>query len=395
MAEYYMDLARAAETGDHPVAWVSSVGPAELLVAMGFKVFYPENHAAMLAAKRQSGRYLRRAEAIGYAPDICSYLRSDIGACLAGHTALSDIESTIDRLPRPSVLVYSTNQCRDIKEWFLWHADHFEAPCIGIESPTNLDEVSMAHIDVIASQLTDLIPHLEIAGRVRFDIDRLRETVALSKQCSTLWGEILHLGVARPSPLSFREAVALMGPAVVMRGTDAAVALYKEVKEEIQARVTARTGAQKNERFRVYFEGMPIWGRLTELDRRFRAVGMGQPASTYCSSWVFDALTPDAPFESMARAYTELFIVRSDRAKMRYLKDAVSTFGIDGILFHEAKTCPANSNTRYGLPERLGTELGLPSIIIYSDHVDTDLFDQERVTTQIEAFAEQMEAQLS
>ncbi|MCK7504767.1 MAG: hypothetical protein MZV70_12235 [Desulfobacterales bacterium] len=38
-------------------------------------------------------------------------------------------------------------------------------------------------------------------------------------------------------------------------------------------------------------------------------------ASTYCNSWIFSALDPEDPFNSMARAYTELFIVRSDEAK--------------------------------------------------------------------------------
>ena len=42
-------------------------------------------------------------------------------------------------------------------------------------------------------------------------------------------------------------------------------------------------------------------------------------ASTYCNSWIFDAFDPKEPFESMARAYTELFIVRDESFKEWYM----------------------------------------------------------------------------
>ena len=50
MADYFYDLNEAATTGSRKVAWCTSVGPAELLRALGFNVYFPENHAAMLGA---------------------------------------------------------------------------------------------------------------------------------------------------------------------------------------------------------------------------------------------------------------------------------------------------------------------------------------------------------
>ena len=69
-------------------AWCTSVGPAELLRALGFDVYFPENHGAMLGAARMATDLIPLANARGFSPDICSYLTSDIGSYLKGETPL-------------------------------------------------------------------------------------------------------------------------------------------------------------------------------------------------------------------------------------------------------------------------------------------------------------------
>jgi benzoyl-CoA reductase/2-hydroxyglutaryl-CoA dehydratase subunit BcrC/BadD/HgdB len=93
----------------------------------------------------------------------------------------------------------------------------------------------------------------------------------------------------------------------------------------------------------------------------------------------------------MAKAYTELFIVKSDEAKEKYMKKMIDIFKIDGIVFHDAKTCPNNSNNRYGMPQRLTKDTGIPSITINGDLNDLRLISDEQTKTNIEAFIEQLE----
>ena len=54
MADHFLELDNAARTGSPKVAWCSSVGPAELLRALGYLVYFPENHAALLGATRMA-----------------------------------------------------------------------------------------------------------------------------------------------------------------------------------------------------------------------------------------------------------------------------------------------------------------------------------------------------
>jgi benzoyl-CoA reductase/2-hydroxyglutaryl-CoA dehydratase subunit BcrC/BadD/HgdB len=95
---------------------------------------------------------------------------------------------------------------------------------------------------------------------------------------------------------------------------------------------------------------------------------------------------------SMARAYTEIFIVRDENFKEKYIEKIVNKYKLDGILFHDAKTCPANSNNRYGMPERLEKKLNIPALTINGDLNDMRCYSEEQAKTNIEAFIEQLEA---
>jgi benzoyl-CoA reductase/2-hydroxyglutaryl-CoA dehydratase subunit BcrC/BadD/HgdB len=93
----------------------------------------------------------------------------------------------------------------------------------------------------------------------------------------------------------------------------------------------------------------------------------------------------------MAKAYTELFIVRSDEYKEKYIQDKLDFFSCDGIIYHDAKTCPNNTNCRYGMPQRLEKSTGIPSLIINGDLNDLRMLSDEQTKTNVEAFIEQLE----
>jgi benzoyl-CoA reductase/2-hydroxyglutaryl-CoA dehydratase subunit BcrC/BadD/HgdB len=388
MAGYYRALGGAAERKAQPVAWCTSVGPAELLRALGFAVFFPENHAAMLGAARSANRYMPLAHAQGYSQDICSYLTSDIGAYLAGETPLAafGLHST----PRADVLVFNTNQCRDVRDWFEWYGRQWGVPVVGVRSPRSIEAVTENDVDAITRQMEALVPPLEAAAGERLDARRLEAAVAASRECSDLWEACLRTATHRPAPLSFFDATIHMGPAVVLRGDDAACAYYRQLLDELEARAGERVPAVSGEAYRLYWEGMPVWGRLRALSTLFAEFRTAVVASTYCNSWIFSALDRTDPFRSMARASLELFIVRSESAKEAYIERMVDLYDVDGIVFHDCRTCPNNTNTRYGMPRRLSERLGVPSLVLDGDVNDLRCFSDEQSRTNIEGFVEQL-----
>ena len=389
MAEHFGELDEAARTGSRKIAWCTSVGPAELLRALGFLVYFPENHGAMLGATRMAADMIPYATAIGYSPDICSYLTSDIGAFLQNTTPLKAYG--IESVPRPDVLVFNTNQCRDVQDWFAWYSKRLNVPLVGVHTHRGIGKIHDFQLNDIARQIEALIPKLEEISDRRFDLEQLRETIVLSRRTSELWRACLETAAARPSPWTFFDATIHMGPAVVARGTPAAVSYYELLLQELQLRIQAGEAAVEDERHRIFWEGMPIWGKLSSLSTQFAQLRTCLVASTYCNSWIFDQLDPAEPFESMARAYTELFIVRDESFKEAYIKKCCDLYHFDGIIFHDAKTCPNNSNNRYGMPERLQEKLDIPTLTINGDLNDLRCYSEEQTRTNIEAFIELLE----
>ncbi|MBI5512107.1 MAG: 2-hydroxyacyl-CoA dehydratase [Deltaproteobacteria bacterium] len=389
MAAHFAAILEAQRAKTAPVAWCTSVGPVELLRALGFEVYFPENHGAMLGASRIANEVMSQAHARGYSPEICSYLTSDIGAHLAGKTPLAKYGFT--DVPKADVLLFNTNQCREVRDWFEFYGREWNVPVVGVTSFRGLDEVAAHHVDAVVRQLEALIPTLESVAATKLSAGRLEAAVRLSKECSDLWRDCLHTAATRPAAITFFDSTIQMGPAVVLRGTAAACDYYRVLKEELEARVAAHRGAVDAEAFRLYWDGMPVWGKLRELATLFASLRVSVVASTYCNSWVFDALDPNAPLASMARASLELFIARAERPKQRYLERMAQEFQVDGFVFHDARTCPHNSNTRFGMPQRLAAATRLPVLTLDGDLNDLRCYSEEQARTNIEGFVEQLE----
>ena len=263
-------------------------------------------------------------------------------------------------------------------------------PCLGVHTPRSIGEMDEPIIEDVARQTEALVEPLEEVAGTKLDMDKLGEVIGLSRQCSELWEAILDTATSVPAPLTFFDGTIQMGPAVVLRGTQEAVDYYKILLAELEQRVADSVAAVEDEKFRIYWEGMPVWGKLRDLSTQFMELKAAVVASTYCNSWVYLDLDPDDPFRSMARAYCRIFICRSEDRKEEYLEQTVAAYKVDGILYHDSKTCPNNSNNRYQMPQRLEAKTGKPYLVINGDLNDLRLYSEEQTRTNIEAFIEQL-----
>ncbi len=386
MSEYF----RSLETGERKIAWCTSVGPAELLRSFGFNVYFPENHGALLGATRTATDFIPEAGKLGFSNHICSYTTSDIGSYLSGKTPLQS-HYGMKGVPKPDLIVYNTNQCREVQDWFNFYAKEFNCPITGITPPRYVDDVSEEIITTGVQQHKNIIPACEKASGKQFDIDSFRETLLLSKEATLLWQQVLRTSKASPAPLSFFDATIHMGPIVVLRGTETAKQYYQTLLKELQENILKKTGVVEKEQSRIFWDGMPIWGKNRMLSDLFIQNNTGVVASTYCNSWIFDEFDEKDPFKSSALAYTNIFINRSEKAKMKMLAKWLKEFSCDGIIFHDSKTCFNNSNAKFGLPKRLKDETGIPYLVIEGDLCDLRFFSEGQSITKIEAFIEQIQ----
>ena len=159
---------------------------------------------------------------------------------------------------------------------------------------------------------------------------------------------------------------------------------------ELNDRIKDNISAVPNEKHRIYWDGMPLWFKLSDMAKLFAKLNTCIVASTYCNSWVFDDLDSASPFESSALAYCKLFIVRADEVKENILENLMTEFSIEGIIYHESKTCARNSNNLYGLQTRLFKKTNIPFLEINGDLNDPRCFSEEQSIIAIESFVDQL-----
>ncbi|MCP3931270.1 MAG: 2-hydroxyacyl-CoA dehydratase [Bacteroidetes bacterium] len=385
MRNYFLDL----DSGKNKVAWCTSVGPAELLRSFGFEVYFPENHGALLGATRKAMDHIPEAVKCGYSGHICSYTTSDIGSFLKNKTPLQT-HYGMAGVPRPDIIAYNTNQCREVEDWFTFYADYYKCPIVGILPPRHLDEVTKDEVDLVVKQFKKMIPVCEQVSGRKFDLDKFKEVIKLSKEATLLWQKVLKTSTAMNAPISFFDGTIHMGPIVVLRGTQIAKDYYKTLLNELEGNIKNNIGFLPDAECRIFWEGMPIWGKLRMMSNLFLQNKAAVVASTYCSSWIFDSFDENRPFESSALAYTEIFINRSEKAKMKMLSKWFDEYKIDGIVYHDTKTCFNNSNAKFGMPQRLKKQTAVPALIIEGDLCDMRFFSEGQSITKIETFIEQI-----
>ncbi|HEY4800503.1 MAG TPA: 2-hydroxyacyl-CoA dehydratase family protein, partial [Bacteroidia bacterium] len=237
MGNYFRGM---GDTGKK-MAWCTSVGPAELLRSFGFEVHFPENHGALLGATRTANDFIPETTKLGYTNDICSYLTADIGSYLKKETPMTE-HYGLKGAPKPDLIVYSTNQCREVQDWFCYFGRELNVPVVGIVPPRHLDEVTKEVIDDVAQQYKNMIPACEKASGKKFDIEKFRETLRLSKEATDLWKKVLWTATSSPAPISFFDATIHMGPIVVLRGTQVAKDYYATLLAELEGNVKKGVG---------------------------------------------------------------------------------------------------------------------------------------------------------
>jgi benzoyl-CoA reductase/2-hydroxyglutaryl-CoA dehydratase subunit BcrC/BadD/HgdB len=374
--------------GVRPVAWVTSGAPVEVLQALDFFLVYPENHAALCGARKQGDAYCAEAEDRGYSRDLCSYARTDIGAALSGRTPVGS-------LPPPDLLVCCTNICQTVKWWYEVLADHFGCPLVTIDTPFLYRDAQQHQVDYVRRQVVeDLAPAAErVAGR-SVDPRRLREVVVQAHDASQLWLDILDRSQHRPAPMTAFDAFLLIGPVVNLRGRPQTTAFYRHVLAEVDARIAAGTGAVRDERYRVLWDNLPVWYRLSGLSKQLAGLGVNVVASTYTYAWgeLASMIDPDDPWGSAARTYLHPVLNRSTGHKLDAMRGMVERFTLDGAILHSDRSCKPYSLGQIDQRDRLVADLGVPALLLEADHNDQRVWSQEQNTGRIEAFVEMMEA---
>jgi benzoyl-CoA reductase subunit B len=395
---WFAELDAAAERRQG-AAYVFVMGSlAELLRTFDFPIVFPEINSLQTAVRRVAHEYLDRAEDYGYSPDVCAYVKADVGLQLRGG------EHPMGRLPKPALAI-ATNACNTYIKWAEIWERLYGTPVFTIDVPGSRyagGETWPGHPAFerdrayVASQIRELIPLCERLSGRRFDIDRLREFLGYANEMAVGLRRVLELNRACPAPFNaVTDGTIYLGVANGLRGTREGRDYFADLVDELGTRVVLGQGTTHEERFRLAFLGVPCYPLFRRFNEMFAEWGGVFVTSTYLAfasggaalAWEYDLARP---IESLAEGL--LIGVRHAMDSMffadRALAQMADSYTLDGAVFHSVKSCRTVSTGLADTRRAIAEQRDLPGLLLESDMMDRRVVSEAQMKNRIDAFFE-------
>lgn len=392
MSAWMGELGRAEEEGRPTAALMISGNCVELLRACHLLPMFPEVTALQNAIRKKSLPLILKAEQAGYSSDNCAYVKADVGLFLEGGMGPGKA------VPFPDLVVCNYVGCNVYVKWFEHLADISGAKLFMLDVPfLRTDAPSPADVTYVVRQLEELIALSESMTGRRFDIDQLREVLALSARAQDGYARCKHLTKRHPAPFdAYFDSINMMGPINVLRGTPEAARFFDEAVAEFEGLVAAGLGPLSEERFRTVVEGpppYPYYKSFRNLFTKWGAVAVQSTYSTVGGIWEFGFRhDPRRPLESIAeQMLRENLTNRSIVARYGQIRRYVEEWEADALVIHSIKSCRLFSAGQGDMREHFTKDLGVPTLLVESDLEDPRYYAEAQIRNRVDAFFESLE----
>lgn len=392
----FNDLDSAKEKGRKVCYTFIPGNLSELIRTFDMLPVYPEINALQNAMRKKSAAYIREAEKHAHSEDVCTYVKCDVGMMLKGN-----IGPTGQKIPEPDILLLSYTGCFTFMKWFeTLKREYPNATVVMIHTPYQENGVMTPEMtQYMVKQLKEeVIPKMEEVTGIKFDEEKLRRHLELSREAEDWITKIFDTTKHKPSPIdAYFAGVYYIGPINIgFRGTQQAVDYYKELYGEIQERIRlglgpiTPEGEMKEEKYRLVVEGPPNWTNFREFWKIFYDMGAVIVASSYTKvggvydlGWRHD---PSRPLEALAEycmnCYTNLNIPQ----RIDLLSKCIEEYQADGYITNSIKSCNSFSAGQLGMMREIEDRLDIPVGFIESDLVDPRYFSYSNIKNRLESY---------
>jgi bcr-type benzoyl-CoA reductase subunit B len=387
ITEEYMEEAFHAHDLGKIVGYTTAISPVELFVAHDVVPIYPENHAVANLTAKKGAELCSVVENMGYTSHLCAYARSDLAYRETGKTVTKGI-------PKPDILMACNAQCFTLTKWFQVLSRGDKIPMFVFDTPEYvMDKKARQEIvKYCVIQLKEMIAWLESITKKKFDYDRLKEVMKYSAQASVLYKKFLDMAQYKPSPISIFDALIGMAITVYRRGTPECVEYYQTLCDEImENKVNKGIGVLENEKYRLYWENLPVWFKFSDHAKLLGSMGGVILTSLYVHAWSFDFDLDQDPLLTLAENYVNRFSNSTieDRADMAM--DLFKKYDMNGMIMFMNRSCKAVSFAVPTLKDILTKRTGIPALVFESDMGDQRFYSETQIRTRIEAYFETLD----
>ncbi len=400
LAEHFDQLAKSDETGAKNAYTFVPGNLTELLHTFDLLPVLPEINALQNAMRKRSADFISIAEKLGHSEDVCTYVKCDIGMKRNGN-----IGPTGTKLPDPSVLLLSYTGCFTFMKWFELLKAEYDCPIVMLHVPYQADgKWTKSMRDYIVKQLQEkVIPTLEEVSGKKFDMDKLRHHMRLSREAEERFVKVLDAGKVTPSPIdAWFGGVYYISPIfTAFRGQQSAIDYYDALLAELNQRIAKGQGPiipdgeMGEQKYRLVVEGPPCWTNFRDLWKMFYEEGAVIVASTYTKvgGLYEDGFRhdPDNPLESLAEYCLGCYTNHSLPARTDRIVQYVEDYNADGFLINSVKSCNSFSAGQLLILREVEERTGRPGGFFESDLVDPRYFSAANIKNRLESYFQMIE----
>jgi len=170
-----------------------------------------------------------------------------------------------------------------------------------------------------------------------------------------------------------------------------AVDFYRDLLQELEQRVQSGVGAVENERFRLFWDNLPIWPELRRLSLFLEEREASLVTSLYTWAWARLAVGESDPLGDWTKQYLYTANLYLDRRVDDYAEIA-RLYSLDGFLYHSNRSCKFVSQDIPEVRTAVTEQTGIPGVILEADHNDPRLYSVDSLENQIGSFLELLES---
>jgi benzoyl-CoA reductase/2-hydroxyglutaryl-CoA dehydratase subunit BcrC/BadD/HgdB len=166
------------------------------------------------------------------------------------------------------------------------------------------------------------------------------------------------------------------------------VTYYQQLKSDLAERVARKIGAIPQEKYRLYWDNIPIWFKLRELSQKFASYNANLVTGVYPYTWALTDLDPKQPLESITRSMIYFVTNAGIRGRADFITKLVQDYSLDGLVAQSSRSCRLMNMGQYDIMNLVTQRTGCPAVFIEGDMCDERVYSESEVDSKIDAFME-------
>jgi benzoyl-CoA reductase/2-hydroxyglutaryl-CoA dehydratase subunit BcrC/BadD/HgdB len=176
-----------------------------------------------------------------------------------------------------------------------------------------------------------------------------------------------------------------MAPIVTLRGTPKALDYYRLLITETEERLAKRYSAVPEEKYRLFWDNLPVWFQLRGLSEKFTRHQANIVGASYTSLWAY-SFDASEPMDTLALNYCDVLINRGIEARADFAIKMLEKYSAHGMVMHSNRSCKPYSFGQYTIRKIIQEQINKPSLILEADICDPRFYQDERIDETIDSF---------